>query len=182
MHSSIKNTYLSPQNTENPSRFPSISQPKIIGFFSLIGENRQYHPDARNCKYVYKNYQSDRIHYDLNEGIENVIRKPESCSDEKISRLLEFIIRNKKSLKNEASKNLSANFVCFRGLLRLIMCTPYEHRDSWIILATKYKGTIYLCAHETEKQIQEKQNQTETTKRIFSYGFKFEQFILTGKF
>lgn len=186
MHSSVKNTYLSPKNTKIPRQFPTISQPKIVGSFSL-NENRQYFADARNCKYIYKNYQSDRVQYNLNDGIENVIRKPESCTDEKITHLLEFISRNKERLKNQWSASngrkrfLSTDFVCFRGLLRLIMCTPYERRDSWIILATKYKGTIYLCAKDTDKQIQEKKNQTEDTKRILSYGFKFEQYILTGK-
>lgn len=188
MYSSVKNTYLTPQNTKNPSHFPSISEPKIIGFFSVNG-NRQYLPDARNCKYVYKNCQSDRVNYDLNEGIENVIRKPDSCADEKINHLLEFISRNKETLKEVTSpvenvnqrRFLSSDFVCFRGLLRLIMCTPYERRDGWIILATKYKGTIYLCAHETQKHAKERLNQNDTMKRILSYGFKFEQFILTGK-
>lgn len=183
MCSSTKNTYLSPRDTQNPARFPSISQPKIIGSFSL-NENRQYLPDARNCKYVYKNYNSDRVHYDLNEGIEDVIRKPDSCSDEKLTHLLEFIGRNKQKLRKSNSKDdhnvLSTDFVCFRGLLRLIMCTPYEHRDPWIILATKFKGTIYLCAQETEKQIKERLNRTDVSKRILSYGFKFEQFILIG--
>ncbi|XP_055305374.1 decapping nuclease DXO homolog [Sitodiplosis mosellana] len=186
MQSSVKNTYLSPQNTKNPRHFPSISQPKIVGSFSL-NENREYFPDARNCKYVYRNYnQSNGIYYDLNEGIENVIRKPESCTDEKVTHLLEFILRNRQQLRQETTRDdgnkiLSADFVCFRGLLRLIMCTPYERRDAWIILATKYKGTIYLCARDTEKQIQERNNQTEATKRILSYGFKFEQYILTDK-
>lgn len=186
MQQPVKNTYLSPQATENPRQFPSISQPKIVGCFSLNG-NREYLADARNCKYVYKNYnRSKQVHYDLNDGIEDVIRKPESSTDEKASHLLEFILRNKQTLRQQASqqnrdKILSPDFVCFRGLLRLIMCTPYEQRDGWIILATKYKGTIYLCARDTEKQTQERNNQTEATKRILSYGFKFEQYILTGK-
>lgn len=186
MQQSVKNTYLSPQATKNPRQFPSISQPKIVGCFSLNG-NREYMADARNCKYVYKNYnQSNRVQYDLNIGIENVIRKPESSTDEKASHLLEFILRNKQKLRQQTSqrnrdKILTPDIVCFRGLLRLIMCTPYERRDAWIILATKYKGTIYLCARDTEKQTQERNNQTEVTKRILSYGFKFEQYILTGK-
>lgn len=187
MQSSTKNTYLSPRKTREPSRFPSISQPKIIGSFS-VDANRQYLSDARNCKYVYKNYRSDRIDYDLNDGIDQVIRKPESAKDEKIDHLLEFIVRNKRSLRrnrtegsNDGGAVLAADIVCFRGLLRLIMCSPYEQRDPWIILATKYKGTIYLCAQETEKQIQDRMNLTEATKQIFSYGFKFEQFILSGE-
>lgn len=185
MHSSTKNTYLSPKYTENPPQFPSISQPKIIGSFSL-DENRQYIADARNCKYVYSKYQSDRVCYDLNEGMEQVIRKPELCTEEKITHLLEFILRNKEKLRNISNvtenRILSTDFVCFRGLLRLIMCSPYERRDPWSILATKYKGTIYLCDLETEKKRTDRMNQTEASKRICSYGFKFEQYILSGKF
>lgn len=185
MQSSVKNTYLSPQNTNNPRQFPSISQPKIVGSFSL-NENREYLPDARNCQYVYKNYHSGRINFDLNEGMEHVIRKPEFAKDEKITHLLDFISRNRQKLKkddkhDDRSRFLSSDVVCFRGLLRLIMCTPYEHKDAWIILATKYKGTIYLCALDTEKQIQDRTNQSATQTRIFSYGFKFEQYILSGK-
>ncbi|KAJ6638917.1 Decapping nuclease DXO like [Pseudolycoriella hygida] len=153
---------------------------------NIINENREYLPDTRNCQYVYKKYRTERVHYDLNEGLENVIRKPESADNEKINHLLEFIVQNKQKLKREGPQHdqnryLSTDIVCFRGLLRLIMCTPYEEKDAWIILATKYKGTIYLCARYTEKQIRDRQNQSETQKRIFSYGFKFEQFILTDK-
>lgn len=188
MSSSKQNTYLAPRHTEEPRNFPSISQPKIVGSFSL-NSARQYLPDTRNCQYVYKNY-NNHCPFDLNAGIDQVIRKPEACNDEKITHLLEFIVRNKQRLKNRNSRTndtgngkasiLSTDFVCFRGLLRLLMCTPYEFRDGWIILATKYKGIIYLCAEDTPKQKSERENVSEQMKRIFSYGFKFEQFILTG--
>lgn len=191
MSTSKQNTYLAPRDTEEPRNFPSISQPKIVGSFSL-NSVRQYLPDKRNCKYVYKNYRNHRP-FDLNAGIEQVVRKPESCANEKITHLLEFIVRNKQQLKGQNSRTngsdgtdssaniLSADFVCFRGLLRTVMCTPYEFRDGWIILVTKYKGTIYLCAEETAKQKFERENVSEQMKRILSYGFKFEQFIMTGK-
>lgn len=187
MSTSKQNTYLAPRDTEEPRSFPSISQPKIVGSFSL-NSVRQYLPDKRNCKYVYKSYRNHSP-FDLNAGIEQVIRKPESCVDEKITHLLEFIVRNKQQLKSQNSRTndsggcdgTGADFVCFRGLLRLLMCTPYEFRDGWIILAAKYKETIYLCAEETTKQKSDRENVSEQMKRIFSYGFKFEQFIMTGK-
>lgn len=190
MFASQKNTYLSPSNTEEPQTFPPISQPKIVGSFSVtdVGPNRCYLPDARHCKYVYKNYHTDRINYNLNDGIEQVIQKPDSANDEKLNHLLEFIVQNKQRLRkspideSHLDYQLFADFVCFRGLLRLLMCSPYERRDSWNILATKYKGTIYLCAKETEKQKEERNNRNDTMKRILSYGFKFEQFILSGNF
>lgn len=190
MSSAKQNTHLAPRHTEEPRHFPSFSQPKVIGSFSL-NSTRQYLPDARNCKYVYKNYV-DHQPFDLNAGIDKVIRKPDACTDEKITHLLEFIVRNKQKWKNRQSssstnpnpsinRSISADFVCFRGLLRLLMCTPYELRDGWIILATKYKGTIYLCAEDTVKQKTDRDNMSDDMKRILSYGFKFEQFILTGK-
>lgn len=180
-----KNTYLSPRDTEKPQHFPSVSEPKIVGAFSIDGQ-RRYLSDRRNCKYLYKHFHPESVQYDLNEGIESVIRKPDLCSqEEKINHLLHFISENIKSLRenneNPNTKFLSADVVCFRGLLRLLMCTPYEFRESWIVLATKYKGTIYLCAKETDKKVDERLNQTANMKTILSYGFKFEQFLLTGK-
>lgn len=184
MNPNPKNTYLSPKETRNPERFPSITQPKIVGFFSLNG-SRDYSGDARNCKYVYKGIHSDQPDIDLNAGIENVIRKIEFCQNEKLTHLLQYILENIIKLKNEGFPNttqkiLTADFVCFRGLLRQLMCTPYEYREPWIILATKFKGTIYLCAEETEKRTQEKLSETDAMKKILSYGFKFEQCVLTG--
>lgn len=174
---SVKNTYLTPKNTENPDNFPSFSQPKIIGSFSLDG-NRTFIHDPRNCKYLYNRLSTKSVNLNLNNGMENVIRKPENAQEEKIDHLLRFVLE-KKLLVN--GNSLPVDFVCFRGLLRLLMCTPYEYRDSWIILATKFRQTIYLCAEETEKHKQERLNATEKTKQICSYGFKFEQYMLSGE-
>lgn len=126
------------------------------------------------------------MQFNLNDGIANVIRKPENLSErEKIDHLLWFILNSFDNVRNaennDNSKPLAADVVCFRGLLRLLMCTPYENRDAWIILATKYKGTIYLCAKNTDAKLRENANLTERTKTIFSYGFKFEQYLFTGK-
>lgn len=172
----MKNTNLKPKHTRHPDHFPSFSQPKIIGSFSL-DENRHFILDNRNCQYIYKNLSTKSVNLDLNDGMEKVIRKSESAHEEKVDHLLQFILK-KKLLSND--KPLSVDFVCFRGLLRLLMCTPYENRDPWIILATKYRGTIYLCSYETENHKEERLNATEQSQRICSYGFKFEQLILSG--
>lgn len=129
MSSSKQNTYLAPRATKEPRNFPSISQPKIVGCFSL-NSARLYLPDTRNCQYVYKNY-NNHCPFDLNSGIDEVIQKSDSCNDEKITHLLEFIVRNKQQLMNRNSCTndtgnggasfLSTDFVCFRGLLRLLM-------------------------------------------------------------
>lgn len=184
----MEQTNLRPSNNRrHPSQFPPISLPTIIGAFSVY-DKRQYHSDRTMCKYVYPEcIELSRVQYDLNDGMANVIRKPENCSEhERIDHLLRFILSSfenvRKTQNNDKSKLLSADVVCFRGMLRLLMCTPYENRDAWIILATKYKGTIYLCAKETDAKMRENANLSQKTKTIFSYGFKFEQYLFTGKF
>lgn len=188
MFSHPKKTNLLPKQIDNNrTHFPSFTQPYVVGAFSVDG-NRLYSQTKQNCKYVYKKVYSERRTYDLNTGIDSVIRKLESCKEEKLSHLLQFIMENLSQIRQpnngsiDRNKLLMADFVCFRGLLRQIMCTPYEYREPWIILAIKFKGTIYLCAEETRKQAQDRANQTDALKKILSYGFKFEQYILTGLF
>lgn len=186
-----QDTFFSPKNIREPKSFPSFSVPKIIGSFSLDA-NRSYISDARNCKYLRKPNQSP-LHLDLNEGYEHAVHKTNHSDDEKLDHILRFILKNKSNLEdsivfpqdtkaNIQHKKINVDFVCYRGLLRIIMCTPYENRDPWIILASKFKGTIYLCALETEHKKLERVSATDNTKRILSYGYKFEQYMLTGKF
>lgn len=184
-----QDTFLCPKNVQEPRSFPSFSVPRIIGSFSLDG-NRAYVPDTRNCKYIRKSYMG--LQFDLNKGYENVIHKSSQCDNEKLDHILRFIVENMPKLENSTGfsentdrnvqkKKLNVDFVSYRGLLRLIMCTPFESRDPWIILASKFMGTIYLCAVETESKKLERLNATDNTKKNLSYGFKFEQYMLTGK-
>lgn len=184
MSNRCKDTYINPANTRDPQKFPDFSKPCIVGHFS-VDKDRQYIPSSTNLQYITNTNVHEPVKYDLNHGYENVVRKPANCVDEKLKHLLMFISQNVNLLKNEHEdpmKLLSVDVVCFRGLLRLIMCTPYESREPWTILATKYRGTIYLCAQETEKSKRERLTQNETTKRILSYGFKFEQYMMSSKF
>lgn len=59
----------------------------------------------------------------------------------------------------------------------MIMGTPYEHRECWSVLATRYKNTIFLCNLETPEKRSERMNQTETDLRFTRYGFKFEKYV-----
>jgi len=77
---------------------------------------------------------------------------------------------------------MSADFVCFRGLLTVLMRTPYEKNEDWIICATKWKGTIFLCAKETERKRISEEQMTDRDKQFSSWGFKFEQYMSSGNF
>lgn len=180
-----KDTNLRPSKFSEPASFPSISKPQIVGYFS-VDKDRKYLDGAANCKYVAPFDTKRRVNFDLNHGYENVIHKIDEAADEKLDHILTFISKNLPKLlarnaREQSSKLLAADVVCFRGLLRSLMCTPYENRESWIILATKYRGTIYLCGRETDRHRIERMNQDNRTKRILSYGFKFEQYMMRGK-
>ena len=128
------------------------------------------------------------------------MKKPASAQNEKIDRLLEWILHNKnvfqvhgsptkpesggsKPVEEESVKldTLSTDFVCFRGLLTALMCTPYERRDGWEFNAVKFKNTIYLCAVETEQKRAQRQNETQRQRDMCSWGYKFEQYVLSDQ-
>lgn len=164
-----------------------ITKPFIIGYFS-VDQNRQFIPNQSNCKYLKLPPSDQPVHFNLNEGYELVKHKPESAENEKLDHILKFIVSNLKKLiaavdtnRKCAEKFLDFDFICFRGKLRMLMCTPYEFRDGWSLLATKWKGNIYLCEFETDKDKVKRQTQTAESKKICSYGFKFEQFVMSGK-
>ena len=72
------------------------------------------------------------------------------------------------------------DFVCYRGTLSLLFCSPYEDKDDWLLGATKYKGTIYIAQFPTERRVKDVQNRKYFQKKMCSWGFKFEQYLTTG--
>lgn len=111
------------------------------------------------------------VNFNLNLGDATYVSKPASAEKEQLRHLLTFIMKQ--------PDIPSFDFVCFRGLLRLIMSTPYDEREAWIVLATKFKGSIYLCAEETPQKQARKQRETDRDKKFMRYGFKFESYILS---
>lgn len=149
--------------------FPRFDKPNVIGYTGL-----------ENLKFA-KNVSNRKVKFDLNRHIDTSKRKPADL-DVKLDNLLTFLLENEKrlnfSLENDLEK---VKFFCYRGLMTCIACTPYEKQDPWKIVAILYKGSIYLCARDTQDQIKRKLNITEQEKRFTSWGFKFEQYLLSGK-
>uniref|UniRef100_A0A8W7Q483 Decapping nuclease n=1 Tax=Anopheles coluzzii TaxID=1518534 RepID=A0A8W7Q483_ANOCL len=165
--------------------FPTVTKPTLIGFFSL-NQERQYDASAAQLKYLTlpRGTSLTELRLDLNEGFETHHPKPDSAQEERIDMLLTFIRRSSDPRQlwipqENGQLRLKHNFVCFRGLLRLLACTPYEWKTPWIVQAIRYRGTIYLCEKATPEKEQSVRNETEQQKRFCYYGFKFEQHILT---
>ena len=162
----METTELRPSRRIRP--FPRFTLPVIEGYFSIDRE-REYQDSLCNLKYL---KIPSVINFNLNEGDRTYVGKPPSADEEQISQLLIFITKHRVA-------SSQPDFVCFRGLLRMLMSTPYEEREAWIVLATRFKGTIYLCAEETQQKKSEKLRRTERDMKFIRYGFKFESYILS---
>ena len=68
----------------------------------------------------------------------------------------------------------------FRGLLTVLLCTPYERRDGWLIDVVRWRGTLYLLQVDTNKRKEEKRNESRRQKQMSSWGYKFEQLMTSA--
>ncbi|KAF8955976.1 decapping endonuclease targeting mRNA, partial [Entomortierella lignicola] len=80
---------------------------------------------------------------------------------------------SEKSTKNNKGSATKADFVCYRGLLTKIMCTPYTRNEPWEFGATLYKGTIYIEEHITEEKVQASRG-TGRHQLMSYWGYRFE--------
>ncbi|XP_053601305.1 decapping and exoribonuclease protein-like isoform X2 [Plodia interpunctella] len=149
--------------------FPRFSRPQVLGYIGL-----------ENLKFA-RQLQSKRVHFDLNLHIDKCIHRPPDL-DVKLTELLRFLLENEKRLNFCLETNLdNSKFFCYRGLMTCLALTPYENKDPWKIVVILFKGNIYLCARDTEESIRRKKNMTEHEKKCSSWGYKFEQFVLSDK-
>lgn len=158
--------------------FPDIKKPQPIGFYS-INANRDYEPNDHQLRY-FKLPNKNEMPLDLNAGLEMAIKKPESASDEGLDSILKFIYDHHQKIFAPAGCPVSPpEFVTWRGILRLIMCTPYEHRQDWCLHVTRFNNTFYLMQRETANDKYRRSKETEQQKTFMAYGFKYEQYCLS---
>jgi len=183
-----------PSDRFSASAAPTLRHPLLIGEFSL-DTNREFHHDVRNLSFVSIDWEpshTKHVNFDLNTSMDQVKRASDvKRNTEKLDTILRWILLNRykfavspqpgeQCAKGHRIASLSTDFVCFRGLLRDLMCAPYQ-RDGFIILATRWRKTIYLCAIDTPEKIRENENRSESQKKMCSWGHKFEQFMTEGE-
>ncbi|KAF9581824.1 Dom-3 Z [Lunasporangiospora selenospora] len=88
---------------------------------------------------------------------------------------------------SEATKNPSApsstkaDFICYRGILTKIMCTPYEFKADWELRATRFNGTIYIEENFKEEKVSKSHGDTERSKLMSYWGYRFETISCLSK-
>ena len=77
--------------------------------------------------------------------------------------------------------SLNTDFVCWRGILTKLLCTPYENRDGWKISVSRFGKTLYICEFEADKITDDDSfKNSEIQKEMTYWGFKFETYITAG--
>ncbi|XP_046579126.1 decapping and exoribonuclease protein-like [Haliotis rubra] len=171
--------------------FPFFRIPEEYGYFSQDCD-RQFRSDKSQLRFYVPPANMNRVKYDLTHGYSNLIRKDEN-KKEYLDDLLKWVVENKMKFQivprqtqdsNEdihpQITSLNTDFVCWRGLLTRLLCTPYENRDGWIIAVTLFRGTYYLCEFETEEKRHERETTTERQDQMCYGGWKFEQYLTTN--
>lgn len=162
---------------------PQLREPKEIGCFSLIGD-REYVHSNRKMGYLVEPEPTSPLDWDLNKGFAKRIPKSHSLV-EKLDNLLRWVVDNLEKFSAPCDHGkptgLHTDFVSYRGLLTVIMCSVYETRENWMLGATKYKDTIYLCQYATEEAVRRNENQSAKEERMTSWGYKFEQYMIAGE-
>lgn len=153
--------------------FPKFQKPQICGYYSLDSQ-RKLHHDLSQLKYITNPKETMKINFDLNVGYLDAAKKDNNW-DEKIDFILEWL-----SKTNSSDPLNEVDFICFRGLLKVIMCTPFERADGWIICATRVDGKIYLCKFDTDEMKKQKVMMSDWQKRCCSWGYKFEQYLCSS--
>ncbi|KYN35186.1 Protein Dom3Z [Trachymyrmex septentrionalis] len=153
----------------------------LIGHFSIDGDS-EYHDDLSQLKYYISPSNPNYVNFDLNKNNEST--KHKSTSHIKLDHILKWISHNFRTLEKPLSVQeerwLDFDFICARGLIKTILSTPYINNENheWIICASKYRGTIYLCKFHSDKEEQKYLMASDYEKQVTSRGFKFEQYML----
>ncbi|XP_029156299.1 decapping and exoribonuclease protein-like isoform X2 [Nylanderia fulva] len=131
-------------------------------------------------KYYIPPEDLNNVSFDLNKNFMSTRYKP--TSHVKLDNLLRWIADNfnllEKPLSTQEGQWLDTDFICRRGVLKTLLCTPYKKLDKWIICASKYRGTIYLCEFYTTEKEQQHVNATVEDKQIELCGYKLEQYLV----
>ncbi|XP_060071695.1 decapping and exoribonuclease protein-like [Ylistrum balloti] len=167
------------------TEFPYFRKPIEIGSFSQDSQ-RQMVLSRKQMKYYIPPVNSSNVCFDLRKGYSDYIRKDES-KPELLDDLLRWIKSNLSVFKikpgnqqTESNKPLigiNTDFVCWRGLLTKLLCTPSQTSEGWRIAITRFQNTFFMCEFDTEKNAEMKKNRSGMQDEMCYWGWKFEQYV-----
>ncbi|KAL1419979.1 hypothetical protein MTO96_004612 [Rhipicephalus appendiculatus] len=181
---------LPPEAYRGPA--PHYAVPQEVGIYSLVGAEGSYASGNVHGKYLSMPPRTDNLHWDLDDGFakaERFVRNEVPTMDT----LFRWILDNKRQFSSalEAvsprrsliSSEECVPFVCRRGSLHSVLCTPYDRPNDWLIGATRHGGAVYLRAFDTEawKKYSAERATNDVLDHFIYWGHKFEQYMTSER-
>ncbi|KAH7948498.1 hypothetical protein HPB52_023587 [Rhipicephalus sanguineus] len=172
---------------------PHYADPQEVGIYSLVGAEGSYASGNVHGKYLSMPPRRHNLNWDLDHGFakaERFVREEVPTMET----LFRWILDNKREFSSAieaACRDVhssfpgqeSVPFVCRRGSLHSVLCTPYDRPNDWLIGATRHEGVVYLRAFDTEawkKQLAERATNSHVDHLTY-WGHKFEQYMTSGE-
>ena len=167
-----------------------LRQPTKLGSYCVkkTPEGRSYDEGESELRVLEIPKNPKHIRFDLNDGYVRLAEGGEVlCANLKeepaLKELSTWILKNKHTFQLKSNVEtkclLNTDFVTYRGVFTRIMTTPYENREDWLICATKFKGTIYMCLFMSEKKREDEMTRGDTLNLMCHGGLRFEEYIST---
>lgn len=147
----------------------------MVGYMSA-DVNRYYYSDLSQLKFL-NSFSEGPVLMDLNHNITAAVKRTTDQNNEKIGLMLKFLL-DRRMLRIQSSV---PDFITYRRTLISIMCCTYGTSEPIHMIASYYKGSIYLCSIESPQEERRRCNRNEQEQRFCAWGYKFEQYLLSSK-
>lgn len=154
-----------------------LGRPLIIGYMSVDG-NRQYCSDLSQLKFL-NNNSNISTSLDLNHSIDAAIKRSTDENNEKIDLLLQFLLHQNQYISS-FYKGEGLDFITYRRTLISVMCSAFTSSEPLIVKACLFQDKIYLCSVESAQELLRRQARTKDEEMYCAWGYKFEQYLLSG--
>jgi RAT1-interacting protein len=161
------------------TELPSLRDQIELGNFSRVGEREHVNGASRRA-YIVEPPAIDVLSWDLNVAYESRTPKDPAINT-KLDHLLRWITENfsvfTTACESEEISSLHTDFICYRSLLTKIMCTIHERSRGWVMGATKYRDSIYMCQYKPGRRALN----NEAKQRQTAWRLKFEQYVTADR-
>lgn len=156
-------------------KFPDYALPLEISHYSKDND-RNVIMDNRELKYLCLPQRGARIGFNILEGFDSFVPPEDSVGIDSILKWALKVLDNQRTLQDVFN---GAEFVTYRGVYCKIGLCPYEKREPLVIVATRYKGMIFLSEFASPEKEAAKANEPLVQRQASYAGYKFEGFLTT---
>ncbi|KAG0011361.1 Dom-3 Z, partial [Entomortierella chlamydospora] len=172
--------YYFPPDLSKPNNL-SVNYDKYISRDTTVDEHLDALLDALICIRDSEDQQNQKKEEEDKDHVSETFAQGDNSLDTKPTPTSGSSTRDNNRSSSNSNRGSStkgsmtrADFVCYRGILTKIMCTPYTRNEPWELGATLYKGTIYIEEHVTPEKRSAALGTSERHKLMSYWGYRFE--------